>query len=316
MSLLVIGTVAYDAIETPFGKTDKIVGGAASFISLAASYYYPNIYLVSIIGDDYDQNFLKLLQSKGVNLSGLQIKQGEKSFFWKGKYHIDMNSRDTLDTQLNVLSNFDPIVPEVAKNAEFVMLGNLMPSLQMKVLNQLSRRPKLVMMDTMNFWMETAMDDLLKVMKEVDILTINDEEARILAKTPSLRKAATQILKMGPKILIIKKGEHGALLFYKDEVFFAPALPLEEVFDPTGAGDSFAGGMIGYLARTNDLYFENLKRAIIVGSAMASFTVEKFGTEALQHLTPIQIHNRIQEFVKLSSFEMKWLPDSETVNSR
>jgi len=316
MSLLVIGTVAYDAIETPFGKTDKIVGGAASFISLAASYYYPNIHLVSVIGDDYDQNFLKLLQSKGVNLSGLQIKQGEKSFFWKGKYHIDMNSRDTLDTQLNVLSNFDPIVPEAAKNAEFVMLGNLMPSLQMKVLNQLSRRPKLVMMDTMNFWMETAMDDLLKVMKEVDILTINDEEARILAKTHSLRKAATQILKMGPKILIIKKGEHGALLFYKDEVFFAPALPLEEVFDPTGAGDSFAGGMIGYLARTNDLSFENLKRAIIVGSAMASFTVEKFGTEALQHLTPIQIHNRIQEFVKLSSFEMKWLPDSETVNSR
>ena len=315
MSLLVIGTVAYDAIETPFGKTDKIVGGAASFISLAASYYYPNVYLVSIIGDDYDQNFLKLLESKGVNLSGLQIKQGEKSFFWKGKYHIDMNSRDTLETQLNVLSNFDPIVPEAAKNAEFVMLGNLMPSLQMKVLNQLSRRPKLVMMDTMNFWMETAMDDLLKVMKEVDILTINDEEARILANTHSLRRAATQILKMGPKILIIKKGEHGALLFYKDEVFFAPALPLEEVFDPTGAGDSFAGGMIGYLARTNDLSFENLKRAIIVGSAMASFTVEKFGTESLQHLTPIQIHNRIQEFVKLSSFEMKWVPDSETVNS-
>ena len=316
MSLLVIGTVAYDAIETPFGKTDKIVGGAASFISLAASYYYPNIHLVSVIGDDYDQNFLKLLQSKGVNLSGLQIKQGEKSFFWKGKYHIDMNSRDTLETQLNVLSNFDPIVPEAAKNAEFVMLGNLMPSLQMKVLNQLSRRPKLVMMDTMNFWMETAMDDLLKVLKEVDILTINDEEARILANTHSLRRAATQILKMGPKILIIKKGEHGALLFHKDEVFFAPALPLEEVFDPTGAGDSFAGGMIGYLARTNDLSFENLKRAIIVGSAMASFTVEKFGTEALQHLTPIQIHNRIQEFVKLSSFEIKWLPDSETVNSR
>jgi len=316
MSLLVIGTVAYDAIETPFGKTDKIVGGAASFISLAASYYYPNIHLVSIIGDDYDQNFLKLLESKGVNLSGLQIKQGEKSFFWKGKYHIDMNSRDTLETQLNVLSNFDPIVPEAAKNAEFVMLGNLMPSLQMKVLNQLSRRPKLVMMDTMNFWMETAMDDLLKVLKEVDILTINDEEARILANTHSLRRAATQILKMGPKILIIKKGEHGALLFYKNEVFFAPALPLEEVFDPTGAGDSFAGGMIGYLARTNDLSFENLKRAIIVGSAMASFTVEKFGTEALQHLTPIQIHNRIQEFVKLSSFEIKWLPDSETVNSR
>lgn len=315
MSLLVIGTVAYDAIETPFGKTDKIVGGAASFISLAASYYYPNIHLVSVIGDDYDQNFLKLLQSKGVNLSGLQVKQGEKSFFWKGKYHTDMNSRDTLETQLNVLSNFDPIVPEKAKKSDFVMLGNLMPSLQMRVLKQLSHRPKLIMMDTMNYWMETAIDDLLKVMKEVDILTINDEEARLLAKTYSLRKAAAQILKMGPKILIIKKGEHGALLFYEDEVFFAPALPLEEVFDPTGAGDSFAGGMIGYLARTNDLSFENLKRAIIVGSAMASFTVEKFGTEALQNLTPLQIHNRIQEFVKLSSFEMKWLPDAEIVNS-
>jgi sugar/nucleoside kinase (ribokinase family) len=306
MSLLVIGTVAFDAIETPFGKTDKIVGGAASFISLAASYYYPDIHLVSVVGDDYDQNFLKLLQSKGIDLSGLQVKKGEKSFFWKGKYHIDMNSRDTLDTQLNVLSTFDPIVPEKAKNAEFVMLGNLMPSLQMKVLNQLSRRPKLIMMDTMNFWMQTAMDDLKKVLSEVDILTINDEEARLLTNTHSLKKAAKDILKMGPKILIIKKGEHGALLFHDNEVFFAPALPLEEVFDPTGAGDSFAGGMIGYLSRTKDLSFENLKRAIIVGSAMASFTVEKFGTEALQNLTPIQIHNRIQEFVKLSSFEMKF----------
>ncbi|HPQ07697.1 MAG TPA: PfkB family carbohydrate kinase [Bacteroidia bacterium] len=306
MSLLVIGTVAFDAIETPFGKTDKIVGGAASFISLAASYYYPDIHLVSVVGDDYDQNFLKLLQSKGIDLSGLQVKKGEKSFFWKGKYHIDMNSRDTLDTQLNVLSSFDPIVPEKAKNAEFVMLGNLMPSLQMKVLNQLSRRPKLIMMDTMNFWMQTAMDDLKKVLSEVDILTINDEEARLLTNTYSLKKAAKDILKMGPKILIIKKGEHGALLFHDNEVFFAPALPLEEVFDPTGAGDSFAGGMIGYLSRTKDLSFENLKRAIIVGSAMASFTVEKFGTEALQNLTPIKIHNRIQEFVKLSSFEMKF----------
>ncbi len=305
MSLLVIGTVAYDAIETPFGKTDKIVGGAASFISLAASYYYPNIHLVSVIGDDYDPNFLELLKSKGVDLSGLQVKQGQKSFFWKGKYHIDMNSRDTLDTQLNVLSDFDPIVPERARDAEFVMLGNLMPSLQMKVLKQLNQRPKLVMMDTMNFWMQTALDDLLKVLKEVDILTINDEEARLLTNTYSLKKAALQILKMGPKILIIKKGEHGALLFKDSEVFFAPALPLEEVFDPTGAGDSFAGGMIGYLARTKDLSFENLKRAIIVGSAMASFTVEKFGTEGLQKLTQIQIHQRIQEFVKLSSFEMK-----------
>ncbi|GIV26335.1 MAG: sugar kinase [Bacteroidia bacterium] len=305
MSLLVIGTVAYDAIETPFGKTDKIVGGAASFISLAASYYYSNIHLVSVIGDDYDQNFLQLLKTKGVDLTGLQVKQGQKSFFWKGKYHIDMNSRDTLDTQLNVLSDFDPVVPEMVRNSDFVMLGNLMPSLQMKVLKQLTKRPKLVMMDTMNFWMQTALEDLLKVLKEIDILTINDEEARLLTNTHSLKKAALQILKMGPKILIIKKGEHGALLFKDKEVFFAPALPLEEVFDPTGAGDSFAGGMIGYLARTNDLSFENLKRAIIVGSAMASFTVEKFGTEALQNLTKEQIHKRIQEFVKLSSFEMK-----------
>lgn len=306
MSLLVIGTVAYDAIETPFGKTDKIVGGAASFISLAASYYYPHIYLVSVIGDDYDQNFLKLLQSKGIDLSGLQVKPGEKSFFWKGKYHIDMNARDTLDTQLNVLAAFNPIVPAAAQQSDYVMLGNLMPSLQMQVLRQLKKRPKLIMMDTMNFWMETALNDLHQVLKEVDILTINDEEARLLTNTHSLRKAAAQILKMGPKILIIKKGEHGALLFYKNEVFFAPALPLEEVFDPTGAGDSFAGGMIGYLARTNDLSFDNLKRAIIVGSAMASFTVEKFGTEALQNLKPQDIHKRIQEFVKLSQFEMKW----------
>lgn len=306
MSLLVIGTVAYDAIETPFGKTDKIVGGAASFISLAASYYYPNIHLVSVIGDDYDQKFLDLLQSKSIDLTGLQVKKGEKSFFWKGKYHIDMNSRDTLDTQLNVLADFQPIVPDKAKTAEFVMLGNLMPSIQISVLKQLNHRPKLIMMDTMNFWMETAMDDLRKVLKEVDILTINDEEARLLTNTYSLKRAAQQILKMGPKILIIKKGEHGALLFHQNEIFFAPALPLEEVFDPTGAGDSFAGGMIGYLARTNDLSFENLKRAIIVGSAMASFTVEKFGTEALQKLTPLQIHNRIHEFIKLSSFEMHW----------
>lgn len=311
MSLLVIGTVAFDAIETPFGKTDKIVGGAASFISLAASYYYPDIHLVSVIGDDYDQNFLKLLQSKGVNLQGLQIKKGEKSFFWKGKYHMDMNSRDTLDTQLHVLSDFDPVVPDSAKNSEFVMLGNLMPSLQLKVLNQLKKRPKLIMLDTMNFWMQTAMDDLQKVLKEVDILTINDEEARLLSNTYSLKKAAREILKMGPKILIIKKGEHGALLFHEQEVFFAPALPLEDVFDPTGAGDSFAGGMMGYLSRTHDLSFENLKRAIIVGSAMASFTVEKFGTEALQNLIPIQIHERIQEFIKLSSFEMKWELEKE-----
>lgn len=306
MSLLVTGTVAYDAIETPFGKTDKIVGGAASFISLAASYYYPHIYLVSVVGNDYDQNFLKLLQSKGINLSGLQVKPDEKSFFWKGKYHMDMNTRDTLDTQLNVLADFNPIVPEAAQYADFVMLGNLMPSLQMKVLGQLKKRPKLIMMDTMNFWIETALEELKQVLQKVDILTINDEEARLLTNTYSLRKAAMQILKMGPQILILKKGEHGALLFYKNEIFFAPALPLEEVFDPTGAGDSFAGGIIGYLARTNNISFDNLKRAVIVGSAMASFTVEKFGTEALQNLKPQDIHTRIQAFVKLTQFEMKW----------
>jgi len=304
MSLLVIGTVAFDAIETPFGKTDKIVGGAASYISLSASYFYNNIHLVSVIGEDFSRDFLDVLRKKGVNLDGLQIKQGQKSFFWAGKYHNDLNTRDTLETQLNVLQDFDPVVPESARSAEFVMLGNLMPSVQMRVLEQLSAKPSLIVMDTMNFWMDTAMDDLKKVLQRVNVLTINDSEARQLSGEYSLVKAARKIMEMGPRVLVIKKGEHGALLFNKYEVFFAPALPLEEVFDPTGAGDSFAGGFIGYLARTRDISFENMKRAVICGSALASFTVEKFGTERILNLTERELEERIQEFVQLVQFDI------------
>lgn len=304
MSLLVVGTVAFDAIETPFGKTDKIVGGAASYISLAASYFYKKIHLVSVIGDDFPQDFLDTLKNQGVNLNGLQIKKGEKSFFWAGKYHNDLNSRDTLDTQLNVLATFDPVVPADCKSPDFLMLGNLMPQVQQKVMNQLTSRPKLIVLDTMNFWMDTAMDELMKTLSMVDVLTINDSEARQLSNEYSLVKAAQKILKMGPKILVIKKGEHGALLFNKEEVFFAPALPLEDVYDPTGAGDSFAGGFIGYLAKTKDVSFENMKRAIIFGSALASFTVEKFGTERLIGLTQNDLDERIQEFIDLVQFDI------------
>lgn len=306
MSLLVVGTVAFDAIETPFGKTDKIVGGAASYISLAAAYYTKDIHLVSVVGDDFPQEFLNTLKNQGVNLEGLQIKKGEKSFFWSGRYHNDLNSRDTLDTQLNVLETFDPVVPESAKSPDFLMLGNLVPAIQQKVINQLAKRPKLIVMDTMNFWMDIALDDLLKTIAMVDVLTINDSEARQLSGEYSLVKAAQKILAMGPKILIIKKGEHGALLFNKDEVFFAPALPLEEVYDPTGAGDSFAGGFIGYLAQTKDISFENMKRAIIYASAMASFTVEKFGTERLIGLKQDEIDNRLQEFIDLVQFDISF----------
>ena len=304
MSLLVVGTVAFDAIETPFGKTDKIVGGAASYISLAASYFCKNINLVSVIGDDFDQKFLSTLKGLGVDMQGLQVKKGEKSFFWAGKYHNDLNSRDTLDTQLNVLEKFDPIVPDAYKDCEFLMLGNLVPAVQQKVIAQLTSRPKLIVLDTMNFWMDIALDDLKKTISMVDVLTINDSEARQLSGEYSLVKASKKILAMGPKVLIIKKGEHGALLFNKDEVFFAPALPLEDVFDPTGAGDSFAGGFIGYLAKTRDISFENMKRAIIYGSAMASFTVEKFGTERLIGLTDKDVENRIQEFIDLVQFDI------------
>lgn len=304
MSLLVVGTVAFDAIETPFGKTDKIVGGAASYIALASSYFTKEINLVSVVGDDFPQEFMNTLKGQGVNLDGLQIKQGEKSFFWSGRYHNDMNSRDTLDTQLNVLGDFDPIVPESYKNCEFLMLGNLMPQVQQKVLSQLSKRPKLIVLDTMNFWMDIAMPELMETLKGIDVLTINDSEARQLSGEYSLVKAAQKILAMGPKVLVIKKGEHGALLFNKEEVFFAPALPLEDVFDPTGAGDSFAGGFIGYLAKTKDISFENMKRAIIFGSAMASFTVEKFGTERLIGLSQEDVSNRVQEFVDLVQFDI------------
>jgi len=304
MSLLVVGTVAFDAIETPFGKTDKIVGGAASYIALASSYFYKHLSLVSVVGDDFPANFLDTLKSKGVDLTGLQIKKGEKSFFWSGRYHNDMNSRDTLDTQLNVLENFDPIVPDNCKEVDFLMLGNLMPLVQQKVLDQLTKRPKLIVLDTMNFWMDIAMDELMKTLAQIDVLTINDSEARQLSGEYSLVKAAQKILAMGPKVLVIKKGEHGALLFNKEEVFFAPALPLEDVFDPTGAGDSFAGGFIGYLAKTQDISFENMKRAIIFGSAMASFTVEKFGTERLLNLSDKDVQDRVQEFIDLVQFDI------------
>lgn len=304
MSLLIVGTVAFDAIETPFGKTDKIVGGAASYIALAASYFTKSSHLVSVIGDDFPQDFLETLKAQGVNLQGLQVKQGERSFFWSGRYHNDLNSRDTLDTQLNVLANFDPVVPAEAKEPDFLMLGNLMPVIQQKVLNQLTRRPKLIVLDTMNFWMDTSMDELLKTLTQIDVLTINDSEARQLSGEYSLVKAAQKILKMGPKVLVIKKGEHGALLFNHEEVFFAPALPLEEVYDPTGAGDSFAGGFIGFLAKTKDISFENMKRAIIFGSAMASFTVEKFGTERLIGLSQQDVEDRVQEFIDLVQFDI------------
>jgi len=304
MSILVVGTVAFDAIETPFGKTDKIVGGAATYICLAASFFTKKLNLVSVVGEDFPNEAIQMLKNKSVDTKGLQIKKGEKTFFWSGRYHNDMNTRDTLDTQLNVLENFDPIVPEQFQESEFLMLGNLMPSVQKKVLDQMKRRPKLVVLDTMNFWMDLFMDDLKDALKEVDVLTINDEEARQLSGEYSLVKAAKIILKMGPKHLIIKKGEHGALLFNDNEVFFAPALPLEEVFDPTGAGDSFAGGFIGYLAKTNDISFDNMKRAVINGSAMASFCVEKFGTQKLTEINKDDVDARINEFVNLVQFDI------------
>jgi len=304
MSILVVGTVAFDAIETPFGKTDKIVGGAATYICLSSSFFAKNLNLVSVVGEDFPFDAIQMLKNKSVDTDGLQIKKGEKTFFWSGKYHNDMNTRDTLDTQLNVLENFNPVVPEKYQESEFLMLGNLMPSVQKKVLSQMKKRPKLVVLDTMNFWMDLFMDDLKEALKEVDVLTINDEEARQLSGEYSLVKAAKLILAMGPKYLIIKKGEHGALLFNKEEVFFAPALPLEEVFDPTGAGDSFAGGFIGYLAKTNDISFENMKRAVINGSAMASFCVEKFGTQKLTEINQYDVNARINEFVKLVKFDI------------
>lgn len=303
MSLLIIGSMAFDAIETPFGKTGKIVGGSASFISLAAALQHNNIGLVAVVGEDFDMDFLGSLQAKGINTEGVQIKQGEKSFFWSGKYHMDMNSRDTLVTELNVLGDFDPIIPESQASPEFVMLGNLAPSVQITTLSRLKNKPKLVLMDTMNFWMEIALDDLKAVLKMVDVLTVNDEEARQLSGEYSLVKAARKIREMGPGTLIIKKGEHGALLFGENnQMFYCPALPLEDVFDPTGAGDSFAGGFIGYLSKTGATDFDSMKKAVVYGSATASFCVEKFGTERLSQITTEELETRVKEFEKLSRF--------------
>ncbi|GAA3963074.1 PfkB family carbohydrate kinase [Mucilaginibacter dorajii] len=304
MSLLVIGTVAFDAIETPFGKTDKIVGGSATFASLGASYFFDDINIVAVVGDDFPQSEIEDLNKHNVDTEGLQIKQGEKSFFWSGKYHNDMNSRDTLVTELNVLADFDPIIPDSYQDCEFLMLGNLSPQVQQSVISRLKNRPKLIVMDTMNFWMDIALDELLKTLTMIDVLTINDAEARQLSGEFSLVKAARKILTMGPKYLIIKKGEHGALLFHEDKIFSAPALPLEEVFDPTGAGDTFAGGFIGYMAKTGTVSFDSMKNAIIYGSALASFCVEKFGSERLRNLTQEEIAGRIQEFVGLAKFEI------------
>jgi len=302
MSLVVIGTVAFDAIETPFGKTDKIIGGAATYASLAASYFYDSVKIVAVVGDDFPQSDIADFHQHGIDTEGLQVKEGEKSFFWSGKYHNDMNSRDTLITELNVLGDFDPIIPDSYQDCEYLMLGNLTPQVQQTVIKRLKNRPKLIVMDTMNFWMDIAMDDLLETIKMIDVLTINDAEARQLSGEYSLVKAARKILTMGPKYLIIKKGEHGALLFGDGLIFSAPALPLADVFDPTGAGDTFAGGFIGYLAKVGTVNFNNMKNAIIFGSALASFCVEKFGTERIKNLTQEEIAARVQEFVALSQF--------------
>lgn len=304
MSLLTVGSVAFDAIETPFGKTDKIIGGAGTYIALSSSFFMKEQRIVAVVGDDFPQEMIDTLVSRGVNTDGLQIRIGEKTFFWSGKYHNDMNSRDTIVTELNVLEHFDPIIPENYQDTEYLMLGNLSPQVQRSVIERLEKRPKLVAMDTMNFWMEIALDELKKTMSMVDVLIINDEEARQLSKEYSLVKAAKVIRAMGPKILIIKKGEHGALLFHGDKVFFAPALPLEEVFDPTGAGDTFAGGFMGYIAATDDYTFDNMKRAIIAGSALASFCVEKFGTDRLTEISKKELEDRIDQFISLTAFEM------------
>ncbi len=304
MSLLTVGSVAFDALETPFGKTDKIIGGAATYITLSASYFTKKNNLVAVVGGDFPKEMIQLLKDHGVSTEGLEVIPDGKTFFWSGKYHEDMNTRDTLETQLNVMEHFDPQIPESYQSSAYLMLGNTVPATQKLIIERMTKRPKLIMLDTMNLWMDIAMDDLKAVLRLVDVLAINDEEARQLSGEYSLRKAAVKIMEMGPKTLIIKKGEHGALLFQEDRIFYAPALPLEEVFDPTGAGDSFAGGFIGYLANTDDISFENMKRAIIYGSAMASFCVEKFGTERLINLTQEEINARVQKFVELSSFEI------------
>ena len=304
MSLITVGTMAFDAIETPFGKVDKIVGGSATYVAYAASNFVQPVQQISIVGYDFPQEEMDELKKRGVQLDGVEIVPDKKSFFWSGKYHNDMNSRDTLITDLNVLEDFNPIVPDSYQGAEFLMLGNLMPKLQLSVINQLKKRPKLIVMDTMNFWMEIALDDLKEVLKKVDVLMVNDGEARQLSGEYSLVKAAKVIMEMGPTFLIIKKGEHGALLFHENDIFFAPALPLEEVFDPTGAGDTFAGGFIGHIAKTKDISFENMKTAIIVGSAMASFCVENFGPQRMKEITKADIDARLSEFVQLVNFDI------------
>lgn len=305
--LLIVGTVAFDAIETPFGQTDKILGGAATYIGLAASQFKIDSAIVSVVGEDFPEEDLDLLRQKNINLDGLEIVKGGKTFFWKGKYHNDLNSRDTLVTELNVLADFNPVVPEAYKDADVVMLGNLHPSIQLSVIEQMTKKPKLVVLDTMNFWMDNTWDELMEVIKRIDVITINDEEARQLSGEYSLVKAAKKIHELGPKYVVIKKGEHGALLFNGENIFFAPALPLEEVFDPTGAGDTFAGGFSGYIAKTEDISFDNMKNAIIYGSNLASFCVEKFGTERMEKLTQEEIQERLMQFRELTQFEIELL---------
>ena len=302
--LVIVGTCAFDEIESPFGKTGKILGGAGTFIGLAASNFDVDQAIVSVVGSDFPQEYIDLLKNKGINMEGLEVVEDGKTFFWKGRYHNDLNSRDTLITELNTLADFNPVVPENYKDAEIVMLGNLHPLVQLSVLDQMKTKPKLAILDTMNFWMDSALEDLKKVIARVDVITINDEEARQLSGEYSLVVAAQKISEMGPRFVVIKKGEHGALLFEKDDIFFAPALPLEEVFDPTGAGDTFAGGFAGYLASTGDISFENMKRAIIQGSNLASFCVEKFGTERMQNLKPDEIEKRLLKFKALTQFNL------------
>ena len=303
--LLIVGTVAFDAIETPFGKTDKILGGAATYIGLSASHFNLESAIVSVVGDDFPQEYINLLTDRNIDISGLEVVKGGKTFFWSGRYHNDLNSRDTLDTQLNVLADFQPKVPQNFKDADVVMLGNLHPLVQSSILEQMDVKPKLIVLDTMNFWMDCALPELLEVIKRIDVITINDEEARQLSGEYSLVKAAAKIHAMGPKFVVIKKGEHGALLFHNHEIFFAPALPLEEVFDPTGAGDTFAGGFAGYITQSGNISFENMKNAIIYGSNLASFCVEKFGTERMVGLEKVEVTNRLKQFKSLTQFDIE-----------
>ncbi|MGI9547071.1 MAG: PfkB family carbohydrate kinase [Flavobacteriaceae bacterium] len=303
--LLTVGTVAFDAIETPFGKTDKILGGAATFIALAASQFEVQAGIVSVVGDDFPQSYLDLLTSRNIDISGVEIVKGGKTFFWSGKYQNDLNSRDTLSTELNVLADFDPVVPQQFKDSDVLMLGNLHPDTQMAVIDQMAKRPKLIVMDTMNYWMNNSWDELISVISRVDVLTINDEEARQLTSEYSLVRAASEIRKMGPKYVVIKKGEHGALLFHEEHIFFAPALPLEEVFDPTGAGDSFAGGFVGYLSETKNISFNNLRNAVIHGANLASFCVEEFGTKRIEKLNKSEVDKRLHQFKELTQFDIE-----------